>query len=273
MLRIIGRGEASFLHRRAAPVYNWCMKPATFQSDFFAKLGDYRPLQQLLDLLPDVAFFVKDRRGRFVLSSRRAIDCCRVDSENEVLGKTDLDFFPEDRAILYREQDQQVMRTGKPIINAVCPAPEEGSNSLILFSKVPLRDRRGRVIGVAGIHRELRGMQASRPMIGRIARAVAIMEERYASPLRITELASAARLSRSQFTRQFRRLFGTTPREYLQRVRVSAACHLLEATDQKTTQIAMATGFYDHSHFSRTFRRIMGTSPLVFRRRHTGQRA
>lgn len=247
------------------------MKPATFQSDFFQKLGDYRPLQQLLDLLPDVAFFVKDRRGRFVLCSRRAIDCCRVDSENEVLGKTDLDFFPEDRAILYREQDQQVMRTGKPIINAVCPAPEEGSSALILFSKAPLRDRRGRVIGVAGIHRELRGMQASRPMIGRIARAVAIMEERYASPLRITELASAARLSRSQFTRQFRRLFGATPREYLQRVRVSAACHLLEATDQKTTQIAMATGFYDHSHFSRTFRRIMGSSPLVFRRRHTGQ--
>ena len=48
------------------------MNPAIFQSDFFAKLGDYRPLQQLLDLLPDVAFFVKDRRGRFVLSSRRS---------------------------------------------------------------------------------------------------------------------------------------------------------------------------------------------------------
>jgi AraC-like DNA-binding protein len=248
------------------------MDPATFQLEFLKKIGDYRALQQLLDLMPEIAFFVKDRRGRFVLSSRRATDCCRVNSEAEVIGKNDYDFFPDDRCALYRQQDQQVMRTGEPIINAVCPTPEEGSNALIIYSKVPLRDGRGRVIGVAGIHRELRGQRASPPMVGRIARAVAVMHERYAEPLRIAELAAAARLSRSQFDRQFRRLFGTTPREYLQRVRVSAACRLLEDSDQKTTQIALATGFYDHSHFSRTFRRIMGSCPLVFRRRHAAQR-
>jgi AraC-like DNA-binding protein len=248
------------------------MDPVTFQLDFLSKIGDPRALQQLLDLVPEVAFFIKDRRGRFVLSSRRATDCCRVNSEAEVIGKNDYDFFPEDRASLYRQQDQQVMSTGEPIVNAVCPTPEEGSNALIIFSKVPLRDRRGRVVGVAGIHRELRGQRASPPMVGRIARAVAIMHESYAKPLHISELAAAVRLSRSQFDRQFHRLFGTTPREYLQRVRVSAACRLLEETDQKTTQIALATGFYDHSHFSRTFRRIMGSCPQVFRRRHGAQR-
>ena len=266
---ILALMDAACLHRRAVPVYNWRMQPAAFQRNFLRQLGDYRPLQQLLDLLPDVAFFVKDRRGRFVLSSRRATDCCRVDSEGEVIGKCDRDFFPDDRCALYRQQDQQVMRSGKPIINAVCPTPEEGSDALIIFSKVPLRDRRGRVIGIAGIHRELRGQRTSPPLVGRIARAVAIMQERYAVRLRITELAAAARLSRSQFDRQFRKLFGTTPREYLQRVRVSAACRLLENSTQKTTQIALATGFYDHSHFSRTFRRIMGTTPIVFRRRHS----
>lgn len=244
------------------------MNPAAFQREFLQQIGDYRPLRQLLDLLPDVAFFIKDRRGRFVLSSRRATDCCRVDSEAEVVGKNDHDFFSDDRCALYYEQDQRVMRTGKPTINAVCPTPEHGSNALILYSKVPLRDRRGRVIGVAGIHRELRGQRASPPTVGRLARAVAIMHDQYARPLRIAELAAAARLSRSQFDRQFRKLFGTTPREYLQRVRVSAACRLLEETHQKTTQIALATGFYDHSHFSRTFRRIMGNTPMTYRRRH-----
>jgi AraC-like DNA-binding protein len=248
------------------------MNPAAFQLDFLRSIGDHRALQQLLDMVPEVAFFIKDRRGRFVFSSRRATECCRVDSEAEVIGKTDHDFFSRDRAALYRQQDQQVMRTGEPIINAVCPTPDEGSLALIIFSKVPLRDRHGRVIGVAGVHRELRGQRVSPPLVGRIARAVAVMHECYAQPLRIAELAAAARLSRSQFDRQFRRLFGTTPQEYLHRVRVSAACRLLEETDQKLTQIALATGFYDHSHFSRTFRRIMGSSPLVFRRRHATQR-
>lgn len=248
------------------------MDSAAFQLDFLRKVGDYRPLQQLLDLLPDTAFFIKDRRGRFVLSSRRATDCCRVDSESQVIGKNDYDFFPDDRSALFRDQDQEVMRTGKPIINAVCPTPEEGSNGLIIYSKVPLRDRRGRIIGIAGIHRDLRGQRALSPIVGRMARAVAVMHDRYAHAVRIAELAAAARLSRSQFDRQFRKLFGTTPREYLQRVRISAACRLLEDTDQKTTQIALATGFYDHSHFSRTFRRIMGSCPLVFRRRHATQR-
>lgn len=247
------------------------MNTNQISAEFFAKVGDYRPFAQLLDLLPDVAFFVKDRQGRFVYSSRRAVDCCRVGSEAEVLGKADSDFFSADRAALYQKQDQEVMRTGRPIINAVCATPEGGSDSLIIFSKVPIRDPRGKVIGVAGVHRELRGVRAPVPMLGRISRAVAIMHERFAEPLRISELAHAAGLSRSQFDRQFHRLFGATPREYLHRVRISAACRLLEETEQKTTQIALKTGFYDHSHFSRTFRRIMGSTPQTYRRRLQGR--
>jgi len=94
---------------------------------------------------------------------------------------------------------------------------------------------------------------------------------RYAESLLVRDLAAEAGLSRSQFERQFVHLFGTTPREYLVRVRVYAACRLLVETDDNVTQIAMQTGFYDHSHFCRTFRRIMGISPGLFRRRHASQ--
>jgi transcriptional regulator GlxA family with amidase domain len=99
-----------------------------------------------------------------------------------------------------------------------------------------------------------------------------MMHERYAEPLTIGSLAAEAGLSRSQFDRQFRRLFGTAPRDYLSRVRVRAACQLLIQSDAQVTHIAQRTGFYDHSHFSRTFRRIMGTNPLLYRRRHASQR-
>jgi len=244
------------------------MNPVQIQRAFLRRLGDFRPLKQLLDLLPDVAVFVKDRRGRFMLNNRRAVECCCVGSEAETIGKTDRDFFRDDLHGIYRTQDQQVMRTGQPIVNAMCPAPELDSDALIIYSKVPLRDRRGRIIGVAGFHREVRGLRAPPASFGPLSRAVAMMHERHAESLRIAALAHVAGLSRSQFDRQFRRLFGMPPREYLLRVRVHAACHLLEETDRKATTIAQETGFFDHSHFSRTFRRIMGSSPRTYRHRH-----
>jgi AraC-like DNA-binding protein len=246
------------------------MNTERFRKAFLRRVGDLRPFQQLLDLLPDVAFFMKDRRGRFVMHNRRACEYCRVGSEAETIGKTDYDFFPPDRAKMYVEGDRQVMTSGVPIINAIAPAPEEaGSDRLVVYSKVPVKDRRGRIIGVAGIHREIEGLRAAPRTWGRLSRAVQIIHQRYAEPLSTRELAAVAGLSRSQFDRHFGRLFGSAPREYLLRVRVNAAARLLAASDDKTTSIALATGFYDHSHFSRTFHRIMGVSPQVYRRRHT----
>jgi AraC-like DNA-binding protein len=246
------------------------MNPVQFKRAFLRRIGDVRPFQQLLDLLPDVAFFMKDRRGRFVMHNRRSCEYCRVASEAETLGKTDYDFFPAGRAKMYVEGDRKVMSSGVPIINAIAPAPEEeGSDRLIVYSKVPVKDRRGRIIGIAGIHREIEGLRAPPKTFGRLSRAVEILHERFAEPLSTRELADMARLSRSQFDRHFRRLFGTTPRDYLLRVRIDAACRLLANTDLKTTDVALKTGFYDHSHFSRSFCRIMGVSPTAYRRMHT----
>lgn len=248
------------------------MNPEQVQRDFFRRLGDFRPLAQLFDLLPDVAFYVKDRDCRAVMNNRRAVECWGAASEAETIGQLGYEYFTDDRMALYLEQDRQVMETGVPILNAICPAPEKGNSALIMFSKVPLRDRRGRVIGLAGIHREIHDVRSPATHHGRIARVIKILHERYEEPLTIRELAAAAGVSRSQLDRQFRQLFGITPREYLVRVRVHAACRLLVETNDRATEIAMKTGFYDHSHFGRTFRRIMGACPRVFRQRHASDR-
>lgn len=247
------------------------MNTERFRRDFLSRIGDAGPFRQLLDLLPDVAFFMKDRRSRFVMQNRRSCEFCRVASEAQAIGKTDYDFYPRDRAELYVRGDRQVMETGVPIINAIAPAPEaEGSDRLIIYSKVPVRDRRGRIIGVAGIHRRIEGLRAAPHAYGKLSRAIQQIHREYAGRLSARKLAAAAGVSHSQFDRRFRRLFGTTPREYLLRVRVNAACRLLEDTDRTVTDIAQEVGFYDHSHFSRTFRRIMGVAPQRYRRMHGG---
>ena len=70
------------------------MNSKRFQADFLAKIGDLTSFRQLLDLVPDVAFFMKDRAGRFVLQNQRACEYCQVNHERETIGKTDYDFFP-----------------------------------------------------------------------------------------------------------------------------------------------------------------------------------
>lgn len=239
---------------------------------FLASIGDHTPLLQLMDLLPDVGVFIKDRAGRFMVNNLRACECCHVASEAETLGRTDHDFSSKDRADIYAASDQEVMRTGRPIVNVIEPDPgSPNGRSLIIVSKVPLRDRRGRIIGVAGIHRRIDALRAAPRIFDRIARAVETIHTRYAEPLDTEALARSTKLSRSQFDRHFQRLFGTTAHEYLLRVRVEAACHQLETGDTPLTELALAIGFYDHSHFSRTFQRIMGMRPSDYRLRRRGR--
>jgi len=247
------------------------MKWGRYKQQFMNRVSGFDTYQQLLDLLPDVAFFIKDRESRLVMVNLRAVEAFGVSSEEEVLGKLGHEFIDERLMALYLEQDQQVMETGRPIIDAICPSPTKGSNQLIVFSKFPLRDQSGRIIGLAGIWRDVRGLYAPPPTVSRISRSVEMMHERYGEDLRIGDLAAAAHLSTSQFRRYFHRLFKVSPQRYLSRVRINAACRLLAETDRKTSDIAMATGFFDHSHFSRTFRRLTGLTPLGYRRRHAVQ--
>jgi AraC-like DNA-binding protein len=245
------------------------MNTVRIRQEFFRNLDVFQPFHDLFDLLPDVAFFMKDKQGRFIMNNRLGCEYCRVSSELETIGRTDYDYFPKDKADAYVESDRRVMETGVPIINEIAAAPEgEGSVGLIVYSKVPLRDRNGRIIGVAGIHRRIDGSRARPKSYGRLSDAVQYIHEHYALPMSTPKLAKMAGVSPSQFSRRFRKLFGTSMRQYLLRVRVNAACNMLTHTDKGITDVSLDAGFYDHSHFTRTFTRMMGVTPLHYRKRH-----
>ena len=238
-----------------------------FQSDFLSQIGDLSPFRQLMDLVPDVAFFMKDRAGRFVMQNQRSCEYCQVNHERETLGKTDYDFFPKDRAALYVQGDQEVMRNGRPIINAIAPAPEN-SDKMIVYSKVPIYGKDERIIGVAGIHRIVEGLRDTPDWYGRFSKVIDHIHNHYGDEMALSGLAAQACVSQSQLERRFRQLLGTSPGDYILRVRISASRTLLETTDRTIADIAQAVGFYDHSHFTRTFRRMMSCSPKQYRGHH-----
>jgi transcriptional regulator GlxA family with amidase domain len=99
------------------------------------------------------------------------------------------------------------------------------------------------------------------------------IRENFRAKLDVPHLAAMAGLSVRQLERRFRRTFQTSPRAYLIRMRVMAACDLLGSTEQTVTEVALEVGFYDHSDFSRQFRRIIGESPTEYRRKKLEQLA
>ena len=183
--------------------------------------------------------------------------------------RTDRDFFPASRADKYRMDDAAVMRTSHAIIHRVEDAPErEGSPRLVSVTKLPLRDDRGRVIGVVGFGRALETIRESSATAVRLAKVVEEIHRRPEAEHSSAQLARMVGMSGSHFDRCFRATFGTSARQYLLRARVEAACRRLAESNSPVTVIAQECGFYDHAHLAHCFRQVMNTTPTAYRRAH-----
>jgi len=86
-----------------------------------------------------------------------------------------------------------------------------------------------------------------------------------ATPLSIAEVAQACALSRSHFSRAFKKNTGMSPRDWLLSARVDRAKELLASSPMPIAQIGEECGFADQSHFTRTFSRLAGCTPLNWR--------
>lgn len=224
---------------------------------------------RLFELLPDVSLFVKDRRGRFMALNPLGCEFCGVAREADAIGRTDHDFFGRRRADDYVRDDAEVIRTGRPVVNRVESAPARfASPRLVMTTKIPLRDRRGRVIGVVGMSRRIEQMGERPGEVDPLARAISRMHAGIGESLSTRDLARLAGMSVSHFDRLFRRLVDTSPRQYFLRVRLEAACRRLAETHDTIAAIAVACGFHDHAHFTRSFRRLLGTTPSAYRAAH-----
>jgi PAS domain S-box-containing protein len=113
-------------------------------------------LRTLIDNLPD-AIYAKDTACRKTLANPADVrDNLHQQSEAEVLGKDDFEFFPKEVATAFFADDQTVIQTGQPILNReeyVYDA--EGQKRWLLTSKLPLRDKKGQITGLVGIGRDI----------------------------------------------------------------------------------------------------------------------
>lgn len=103
------------------------------------------------------------------------------------------------------------------------------------------------------------------PPVRHLLRAKDFADGRYFEPLTVADLARVAGLSSAHFSREFRRVFGEAPHQYLLTRRLERAAALLRNTDQSVTEICFAVGLASMGSFSTSFRRLYATSPLSYR--------
>jgi AraC-like DNA-binding protein len=98
-----------------------------------------------------------------------------------------------------------------------------------------------------------------------LLRAKDLADARYSEPLTVDDLARAARLSRSHFSREFRRAFGEPPHAYLLTRRLERAAALLRNTDRSVAEICFSVGLVSVGSFTTSFTRTYGMSPTAYR--------
>lgn len=126
-------------------------------------------LTALLDKTTDQIYF-KDRGSRFIRISTTLALKLGLAGPEEVIGKTDFDFFSEEHARQAFDDEQRIIQSGEPIVGIEERETwENGREAWVMTSKAPLRDERGAVIGTFGISRDVTVETAQRHEIDRQA--------------------------------------------------------------------------------------------------------
>jgi PAS domain S-box-containing protein len=142
----------------------------------------------LLDSLPDL-IYAKDTEGRFILVNAAQARYMGRTTPDELLGKSDFDFYPPELAEQYHADELAILESGQPLIDheEINIDHQLGGQTWTLTTKIPFRDNQGRLAGIMGISRditELKQVEAERE------RLVSVLERRS------TQLQTVAEVSR-----------------------------------------------------------------------------
>jgi PAS domain S-box-containing protein len=112
-------------------------------------------LRTLIDNVPDY-IYVKNTRHQFLLANEALASRMGATSPEELLGKTDFDFYPEELATVYASGEQKVMQSGRAVINREESTPDSAGDTVwLLTTEVPVRDAAGNVMGLVGVGRDI----------------------------------------------------------------------------------------------------------------------
>jgi diguanylate cyclase (GGDEF)-like protein/PAS domain S-box-containing protein len=113
-----------------------------------------RIYKEVIDSLPD-CLNVKNTEGRFIVANPATAILMRAESVGALIGKSDLDFYPPDVALNFREAEENVLHGGSACVVEQHVTHRDGSDAWLSTLKVPLTDETGRVTGLITHNRDV----------------------------------------------------------------------------------------------------------------------
>ena len=107
----------------------------------------------LMDSVPDFIYF-KDRNSRFITASNAHAKSFGLQNAEEMVGKTDFDFFTAEHAQPAFDDEQRIIATDQPITLEERETRPDGSVTWVMTTKMPLR-REGEIVGTFGISKDI----------------------------------------------------------------------------------------------------------------------
>jgi AraC-like DNA-binding protein len=221
--------------------------------------------------IKDVLFFLKNEKCDLVWCNLRMAEHCGFSNGEEfVKAGNDFNIHSVEMAERYREDDLEVMASGKTKANIVELFPNYlGDLTWFVTTKVPLFNKSGKVMGLYGVMQTYENSsKLGRPM-EEISRALDYIRDHYTEKIPNALLAREAGMSLRPFEKRFKEIFNSSPRQYILKLRILKACDLLLTKNKSIVEIATELGFYDQSAFNLNFKRHVGMTPLKYIKKHS----
>jgi two-component system, NtrC family, sensor kinase len=148
----------------------------------------------------------KDRQGRFTFANGRFCQSLGKTME-QILGKTDADFFPPDLAAKYQEDDRGVVASGQPFETVEQHPNPDGGYGYVQALKTPLRNPEGEIVGLQCIFWDVTPLRRAEEELRKLVRAV----EQSPASIVITDLTGRIEYVNPKFCA----VTGYTPAEVL----------------------------------------------------------
>ncbi len=127
------------------------------------KLNPFFSDEKILEVIRNYAndtIYFKDTQSRFIWNNRSHAAQFGVSDPQEMVGKTDADYFPKDFALRARKEEMEIMDTRTPLISNI-EKLEKPDGSVVWYSasKYPIIDNTDQVIGTWGISRNITALK------------------------------------------------------------------------------------------------------------------
>jgi PAS domain S-box-containing protein len=165
--KIVVEVSVSYVPYRGGTASYGILRDVTARKRIEEKLQETEHQQKaILDNIPDIAW-LKDRESRYIAVNEPFGKACGVRPEN-IGSRTDLELWPRELAEKYREEDKDVMQSGRQKLIEEPLVGRNGKSIWVETIKSPIYDESGNVIGTAGIARDITEKKVSRERLSRI---------------------------------------------------------------------------------------------------------